>query len=229
MPLTPRYFISPTEPKELRSIGHTTLYPETLGCDVVAVCFQPSMRLGFQRKEVKDFLASLNDGRLQKELGQIKSSGLQETLLILEGTWFWTTEGTLGNGQYGLSNGYTRRGHRNLLVRIQSMGIHVVETDSISDTCQAIQTITAYLSKTTHGTLDRRPKGHVTSWGKVTNESFASHLLQSFPGIGPETARSIYTKFNKAPLAWECTVEDLMSIDGIGRKTAMRLIESLNG
>ncbi len=225
IPPTPRYLIAPTEPKALRSLGITTLYPETLGCDVISLTFAPTKRIGFQRKEVGDFLASLSDGRLSKELGQMRSAPLSACVLLLEGSWFWTTEGTLSTS-YGRP--YTRKGHRNLLLQIQSKGLVVLETDSITDTIGSIQSVTNYLSRTRHGSLTTRPKtDSKSSWGRITNESFASHLLQSFPGIGPETAKAIYGKFGKAPLQWECTSEDLQAVAGIGKKTADRLMEAL--
>lgn len=226
----PRYYVAPTESSELRSIGTTSLLPETMGCDVLYYSYRPTCCIGYQRKEIRDFIASLIDGRLAKELGQIASNNhLSRAVLILEGRLIWTTEGRLANGTFSGST-FDKHTLRKLIANVQSTGIIVITTDDLEDTIATIQSLSVYLTKPTHDALLRRPKNSSKdSWGRTTNQSFASHILQGFPNIGPNTAMEIYNRFGRVPLRWTCTEDELISIPGIGRKTAQRLMETLDG
>lgn len=200
--------------------------PELHGCDVLIFNTEPSSIIGFQRKEVNDFISSLSDGRLVKEIGQIKSSSLLSySVLILEGNFIWTTEGKLATGY---SPQFTKTSLRSIITGIQIQGILFHSSTDIRDTVNLIHNVSTYLSKSDHSSLSRRPKTDLkNSWGRVTNEAFAIHLLQSWPGIGPNTAKAIFNHFGKVPLLWETSMEELQSISGIGKDTARKLIESL--
>jgi excinuclease UvrABC nuclease subunit len=50
------------------------------------------------------------------------------------------------------------------------------------------------------------------------------HFLQGIDGIGPEVAGRIYDHFGKVPLAWECQLEDLLEIEGVGKVRAAKLL-----
>lgn len=217
-----RILIAPTEPTSLKALATSiTLFPETYGCDVLYYTYQPYTCIGFQRKEISDFISSINDGRLQKELLQIKESPLSFAVLILEGPFIYTNDGNLANGTF------TRSSLRNILLSIQSENILTVLTDNLADTISTIPDMAKYLSKPNHTTLSRRPNQSKDSWGRTSSESFAIHILQSFPNIGPTTAKAIYKYFNHIPLAWTVSDVDLSRVPGIGIKTAQRLINVL--
>ena len=57
--------ISPSEPAAIRALGTTCDIPERHGCDVLFVAHGGYW--GVQRKELKDFVASVNDDRLGKD------------------------------------------------------------------------------------------------------------------------------------------------------------------
>lgn len=220
--LPPRLYVAPTEPPSLKAIAtHITLFPETLGCDVIYLSYQPYTLIGFQRKEIGDFIASINDGRLQKELLQIAESNLSYCILILEGPLIFTNDGNLTNGTF------TKASLRNILSSIQSQHILTVITDNLADTIQTVLSMGKYLAKPTHSSLARRPNQAKNSWGHTTSVSFATHLLQSFPNIGPGTAKEIYEHFGTIPLSWNVTASELAKVKGIGIKTATQLIKAL--
>lgn len=192
-----------------------------MGCDILYYSYTPFTLIGIQRKEINDFIASINDGRLEKELGQIEEAPLSHAILILEGPIQYTNDGNLTSGTF------TKASLRNVLTSIQSRSIISIVTDDIMDTQRTIITTCEYLVKPNHTTLLRRPKTSRNSWGNTNSESFASHLLQSFPNIGYTTAIAIYKHFGHIPLQWECDVAELVSIPGIGKKTAEQLIAAL--
>lgn len=224
--LSPRLYVSPTEPKPLHLIGRVSSLPEQMGCDFLAYIFQPYQCIGFQRKELSDLVISLQDGRLAKQLGQMNSSeSLTTACLIVEGHPTWTNEDQLVS-----TPSLSRRAYRSLLNDIQAKGVYVQHSDSIPDTIDLIHGLVAhYANAQSHNTLDRRPKSPLKdSWGIATSSAFASHLLQSFPGCGPRMAENIYTTFGRIPLRWEVSEEDLLKVPGIGKQMAKRLIGSLS-
>ena len=74
---------SPTEPRSLvAELGKTSGKPEQYGVDFMWMSH--GFWYGVQRKQYpNDLEASLNDGRLQKELGQITQ--LEQAFFVLEG------------------------------------------------------------------------------------------------------------------------------------------------
>jgi ERCC4-type nuclease len=226
MEATPKkiaFLIAPTEPSDLRATGQTTLVTEKHGCDVIGI--SSTAIVGYQRKTPDDLLASLHDGRLAKQIAQIKSSALlTHAILIIEGEWQWTTDGQLLSS-YNV--GFTRKSLMSLIVQIQVNGIVLLQTDGLTDTISTLNSVTISLSKSSHQTLFRRPKQSLTSWGTKNSAEWANHLLQSFDGIGPATATSLVTFFGKLPLAWTCSEAQLKEVPGIGKTLARSLYRAL--
>lgn len=217
-------YVSSTEhSRQLQALGKASTLPEAHGCDVLYLAGK--VRIGFQRKEARDFMASVSDGRLALELGQIQSSALiTSAVFILEGQFDWTTDGQSTIPYATL----TRASFRSLITGIQLRGVIVHFSDDLDDTVRIISTVSGYLSKPRHSALSQRPNAR-SAWGTKTSKAFALHLLQSFPGIGTEMADRIYNHFSTIPLEWTCDESELSSIPGIGAKTATRLINSLKG
>lgn len=213
--------IAPSEPPKLKAIGRSSSVPERMGVDVL---FGAKGKLtGIQRKEYKDLLASLHDGRLQRELAQMKVLG--RAILLVEGRPAWTLDGEyLGDNGYGWK--WTRIQHHNMLMSIQDMGVDVLTTDDLDETVEVVRGLREWARKPEHLSLSRRPKVKGT-WGKASNRDFARHLLQSFDGIGVKQADAIIDFFGGVPLIWLCTKEQLMKVPGIGKVRAERLASAL--
>lgn len=177
--------------------------------------------VGVQRKEYKDLLASVQGDRLYRELLLMKR--LDQAILLVEGRPQWDTNGNLLS-----RTSWTFAQHLGLLCSIQSAGCWVLWTGTLQETERLLSLLPAWLDKESHSGLNHRPKPQ-TSWGIRTDQDWACHLLQSFPNIGPETAKNIYKYFGRVPLAWECTEEELMKVDGVGKVRARKLMEALNG
>jgi ERCC4-type nuclease len=217
--------VAPTEPEELRAIGVTSLIPERFGVDVM---FGSTLGLiGIQRKTVTDFLASLHDGRLQKELFQMQR--LCVRVFILEGLLKWTED------RLGLLVGvnqirWSRAQHLSVLWSIQSRGIWVTQTDSLRDTVDTIWELRRWAGKTKHDSLLHRP-GPASSpgvWGKPDCRDYAIWVLQGFDGIGPELAGRIFDHCDGLPLRWTLDAKEMQEIRGIGAGKAGALMEMLD-
>lgn len=210
--------VAPTEPKQLRALGKVSSVPERFGCD-----FLWSVKgglAGVQRKEFRDLLASISDGRLNKEVGQMNR--VVRPVLVVEGCGHWTLDGEL-NDQYSR---ITRGQLRALLYSIRDRGIWVEASDGLADTEDVVAGIVRWTRKEVHRSLAARPKPQ-GRWGRVDHHGWAVHVMTSFPGIGPGTAESLIQHFGGVPLAWMVDERELAQVPGIGPVRARRLIRAL--
>jgi ERCC4-type nuclease len=209
-------FIAPTEPPQLRALGVCTLMPEQYGVDIM---WNSELGLiGIQRKVFPgDFLASVHDGRLNKEYQQMKA--LDVAILLLEGRDHWTTEGQLIRDRNGKRTSWSRTQHRNYLASVQLRGIQLATTESLPDTINYIGDMRVWTNKGEHHGLDIRPAAKGDGWGKVTNADYQRHLIQGLPGIGPKQAEALLQHLGMI-FSLRVTEEELMEVPGIGRRRA---------
>jgi ERCC4-type nuclease len=177
--------------------------------------------IGFQRKTGPDLAASLRDGRLARELGQIRSSGiLRHSCLVFESDPARTT-----NDGYYLDSGLSTDQVRNLGTKCQLRGIIFLQSKGLADTISTIKATATYIAAQKADDL-YRPKPLTDTWGRRSSRDWALHVLQSFPAIGPRTAAAIYDALG-LPLSWTCTRAQLLEVPGVGPKTADTLLEAL--
>ncbi len=214
--------ISPTEPQRLRELGTTSSAPEKHGADFLIM--GKTYRIGVQRKQFPgDLLASLADGRLYSQLPYLAE--LEQAVVLVEGYGSWTEDGEL----IGLNDF-----HKFTLGQMYALfstimfefGIPVYQVKNIAATEDFLTTLEGWASKTKHSSLKTRPGPTGDSWG-TSDRHFATHILQGFPGVGPELAERIVNHFDRVPLDWSATVEELMEVSGIGKTKAMRIHRSL--
>jgi len=214
--------ISPTEPKPIlqliTDLGHQAVVstqPEERGADYLM-----TGQLGFiavQRKEAGDLLASVEDGRLQREVSLLVYEPVP--ILIVEG-WPDFTSG----GQHLDRPSWNKTGFRNLLRSVGREGIQIERTDDLADTAAALVELQDYWQKPAHISLLTRPKRIKTdSFGRRRLDDRAAWVLQGFPGIGPVLAKRIVRRFDGLPLSWTCSLEELCEVEGMGEKKAAEL------
>lgn len=174
-----------------------------------------------QRKEINDLVASVADGRLAREMAMMKR--LSVAVLVVEGKPSWTMDGSLISKGFGKP--WTRRQHRGLLWSVREKGVWVEWTDGAEDTVVACRELEAWVRKGKHGSLERRP-GPESVWGQLTNRDYARHVVMGLPGVGPELAGRIVDTFGM-PFGWKVSVEELMTVNGIGRKKAESMLKAL--
>jgi ERCC4-type nuclease len=196
--------------------------PEQYGCDIIWRA--QDQWWGIQRKEVKDFFASVQDGRLAVELAQMRGN-LAIPLVVIEGRMNWSADDILMHSTYGQT--ITRQMFHGMLFGITYEGANVFFTDSTKHTAGLVRHLSVWSRKDSHNSMRRRPGAEASSmWGKASNEDWARHLLQGFPGIGPAVADAITRHFGRVPLRWDCEPADLVRIPGIGKVRAKALIEA---
>jgi ERCC4-type nuclease len=217
--------IAPTEPAALKALGTVSSVPERFGCDVL---FSARHQFwGVQRKEVSDLLASVDDDRLVKEAMQVQTLlGLGgHVMLVVEGKIHWTDEGIMLK-RYGRP--WTRDAWRKYLWGAQAKGFWVETTDGLAETCKVVAMYEEYAQEE-HESLQRRSRQAKGVWGTdPTDADFACWIIQGLPGVGAKRARAIVSELG-CPIGWKVGVEDLMRVDGVGRKGAERMMKALGG
>lgn len=212
-------YCSAAEPASLRTLGPYSALCEQYGSDFLILC--PIGMVGVQRKEIHDLIASRADGRLARELAQMKQ--LDVGVLLVEGRLKWTSDGTLATSR----SKWTREQHLGLLFSIQSSGIWVNSSEGLGESREYLSRLEIWFGKEKHQGLNTRPKPQ-TQWGSRNDRDWGIHAIQSVDGVGPEMAGRIYDKFG-LPFQCSVTVEELLTVDGIGKKRAEKIVRAFNG
>lgn len=222
-------FVSPAEPRHviahLSTVHDDTIVhsrPENHGVDFLWRA--RGSWFGAQRKELNDLLASMVDGRLSKELGQM-AGGVERGWVIIERFPTWTIDGVLFDKRWS-GREVTFSAWTNLLSSIQAAGAAVLQTADARQTVSAVLSLVAWSSKASHKTATTRP-GAVGQWGTPTSREFGCHLLQSFPGVGPDVAGAIFDHFGQVPLQWTVDERALIEVPGVGKGRAQKMLRAL--
>ena len=218
---------SPTEPRSLvRALGTTSSKPERHGVDFMWMAH--GNWYGVQRKRYpEDLEASLADGRLAKEMGQIAS--IDQAFLILEGYGQWTTDGK----PMGTYDRLTKEGMFGLLTSVALLfGVPTYRVRDQDELVEAILAIKKWTESKDHqegrSSLDRRPLSPKNKWGTKDSRSWQLHFLQGFDGVGPVQAAALLDHYGGLPLRWLVdSPKDFEAIKGVGPKTASMLWDAL--
>ena len=224
-PELPAFILAPTErhPALLALVageaGTVSMLPEKYGCDVAWRAQDEWW--GVQRKEIADFIASIQDGRLAREVAMMKH--LPMRIVVIEGRIQWTTDGELLIGKRATR--VTKMQFLGMQWSLQGLGVNVAFTESAYGTAEYIEGLAKWSTKARHSSIMRRP-GPVAIWGTVNDEDWALHLLQSFDGLGMEKCKAILKHFGGVPMDWSVTEKEMMEVPGIGKVLARRLMQA---
>lgn len=160
----------------------------------------------FERKTLKDLVASIQEGRLFSQalrLAEAKCPGA----LILEGT------------SVDLADSHMRReAIMGALVTVSLLiGLPVLRARTPTETAQTLVFAARQRVAVIRGALPRRgrrPKG---------KSALQRHILQGLPGIGPHRATRLLENFGSVAAAINADASALAAIDGIGKRTAGKI------
>lgn len=203
--------VSPTERAPFNTLGPTSSLPEQFGADFLI--FSPVFgRVGVQRKEINDLVASLSDGRVTREVIQMRE--LEVGIWLVEGDPKWSSDGVLLSGGYGKK--FTRASLEGVMWSLQASGFWVTRTDSAQGTVSTLAHLDAWMAKPSHKGLTSRPNPRSEFGTAANTRDWQIHLMQSLPGLGFSHARDIVDHYGGLPLRLKDGV-DLTEVRGVGR------------
>lgn len=225
----PPFIVAPTERHTAISglatatDGTISMLPEKHGCDVLWRAQDGWW--GVQRKELADFIASVQDGRLAREVAMMKEVAMK--IVVIEGRIQYTSDDMLIVGKRGNhGQGVTRSQFLGMQFSLMAMDVHIAFTRDQADTAQWVSVLARWSMKPRHTSMMRRP-GPVSMWGTVGDEDWALHFLQGFDGMGIEKCKAILKHFGGVPMDWSVTEKELREVPGIGKTLAARLMNAL--
>ena len=165
-----------------------------------------SSRIGIERKEVKDFLASLADGRLFTQLIQL-STAYPNPILIIEGKEdIFTERGFHPSAIFG--------SFASLLVDIKIPIIRTMDTGETADLIYALikreyapdKKIAVRTAPSGRGLRDRQ-----------------RYVVEGLPSVSAVLAERLLEHFGTVRKIFEADVKELMEVKGVGEKTAQEI------
>jgi ERCC4-type nuclease len=163
-------------------------------------------KLLFERKTLRDFSISIVDGRLFRQMGALSRSR-NKAVLILEGT-----------AKDAESVGVRREAVQGALITISLiLGVPVLRSMSAEETARLIVYASRQLQAVGKSSCPRpgyRPRN------KKGKQLF---ILQGLPGVGRERALRLLEKFGSVEAVICADREELLSVEGVGAKTADRI------
>lgn len=218
----PGVWVAPTEPVALRRIGKVGMVTERFGVDVMWSA--KGKKWGVQRKEWKDLIASVEDGRLAREIPMMRA--LDVPWIVVEGWPQTANDGTIIDKRFGRA--WSVQSIAKILWGMQVQGIAFDRTVDVAGTVQWVTAMVEWSRKDKHGSVMVRP-GPTGMWGHRNDRDWGVHLLQGLDGVGVELAGRIWDHFGKVPWTWDVGVKELMEVPGIGKKKAEKMMRALDG
>lgn len=148
---------------------------------------------------------------------------LRVKVLLLEGSVHWTRDDYLLSS----NRSWTRAQHDGLLWSVQLRGLWVAHTDNTTETIEWLRRFQRWLLKKGHHQLLSRTTPKPGLWGTRGSKEWGVHFLMGLEGLGYERAESIWEQFGGVPMMWTVTKDELMEIDGIGPKTAEKILKAI--
>jgi Fanconi anemia group M protein len=164
-----------------------------------------SERVGVERKSGQDFLDSIKDGRLFKELMEL-SNNFECAILILEGDPFKNTN-INANAIYGAISSI-----------ILNLGITMYRTTDVDETA----TFLYHLVKKEQ-THEKAPVKLRFEKAPVDLTYLLEYIIAGIPGVNTLRARSLLDKMKTLQAIFNADIGDLMQIENIGKKIAQEI------
>ncbi len=224
--------ISPSESPTLRALGTSTWRCEDYGADIMWYARKRSF--GVQRKALKDLVASVDDGRLSKEILQMQS--LDVAVLIVESGergGGMPREGPGGQlmGLGGYGRAWTGRQLRGVLWGVMDRGVRVEWTRDEPETIARVLELEAWSRKERHESARGRGSAPRDVFGKRGSREYGVWVMQGWPGVGVELAGRMWDEFGGVPLQMRegVGVAELMKVKGVGKTVAKKVVDMFGG
>jgi ERCC4-type nuclease len=185
-----------------------------------------------ERKEVpNDFLASITDGRLIKEIIAMRQVS-EFYIVLLHGEMIFDRDDNLVIPGLVRSDRYmkyrrqwSRKAIKNLIRSIAyAEGAFVEVAENDSRLVEVIEELQDYFNDRHHLSLRKRPSIQ-TDWLIPTERESVRYFYAGIPGIKTMKSAMLEKKFPVPSDLLTASKDDIMSIDGFGESTANRICE----
>jgi Fanconi anemia group M protein len=170
-----------------------------------------SSRIGVERKNVDDFLASLIEGKLFKQMAQLRDA-YSRPVLILEGENLLTKRNISHNAIFG-----------SLASISVDFGIPVLMTKDSSETADLLKVIAQR--------EQREDKKAVIVRGEKTQMSLRERqqfIIEGLPNVSAVIAKRLLGHFGSIKEIANATEEELLEVKGVGKNISSDIIKLLN-
>jgi len=170
-----------------------------------------SSRIGVERKNVDDFLESLIDGKLFKQMAQLRDA-YSRPVLILEGENLLTKRNINHNAIFGSLASIT-----------VDFGIPILTTKDAMETADLLNVMAKREQK--------EDKKEVAVRGEKTRMSIRERqqfIVEGLPNVSAVLAKRLLARFGSIKDIANATEEELIEVKGIGKGIASDIIRLLN-
>ena len=169
-------------------------------------------KVGIERKEVNDFMASLGD-RLANQLERMLDH-YDTVILLLEGNWR-----NVAGKEILTSRGISYNTWAmawNFIRSQQHKGVTIELTTSMGHTIQRVNELYAWYQRSSHT-------------GGMSHKTFVDDRIMAFPrGCRGKTAELVLAMFKSLVAVGNAEVSDLINVDGVGEKKAADIFAHFN-
>jgi Fanconi anemia group M protein len=170
-----------------------------------------SSRIGVERKNVDDFLSSLIEGKLFKQLSHLKDA-YSRPILIIEGDNLFTKRNISHNAIFG-----------SLASISVDYGIPVLTTKDAMETADLLRVIAKREQRGENKAVAIR--GEKTQMSSRERQQF---LVEGLPNVSAVLAQRLLTHFGSIKDIINASEEELRQVDGIGKNIASDIVKLLN-
>jgi len=170
-----------------------------------------SSRIGVERKNVDDFLESLIDGKLFKQMAQLRDA-YSRPVLILEGDNLLTKRNINHNAIFGSLASIT-----------VDFGIPILTTKDASETADLLNVIAKREQR--EDKKDVAVRGDKTQMSIQERQQF---IIEGLPNVSAVIAKRLLSHFSSIKDIANATEKELLEVKGVGKQIATDIIKLLN-
>lgn len=170
-----------------------------------------SSRIGVERKNVEDYLESLIEGKLFKQVGQLRDA-YSRPVLILEGENLFTKRNINHNAIFGSLASIT-----------VDFGIPVLTTKDAFETADLLNVIAKREQR--EDRKDVAVRGDKIQMSLRERQQF---IIEGLPNVSAVIAKRLLSHFGSIKDIANATEEELQDVKGVGKQIATDIIKLLN-
>lgn len=170
-----------------------------------------SSRIGIERKDVNDFLNSLLNGNLFKQIKRLRDA-YSRPVLIIEGPGLFTKRNINHNAIFGC-----------LVSIMVDYGIPIINTENEKDTADLLIVMAKREQKKEHKSIVLR--GNKNMMDIYEQQQF---IIEGLPQISSVIAKRLLEHFGSIRALSNASEQDLQEVPGVGKKIAQDIYQVIN-